>query len=482
MSVSVGIGDNLWGLIACHGTGPNLVPYEMREACKHIAASLTQQIETIEALNRSQEAERLATRREDLLANLAQSESLELELKRRLQELVQIVPSSGVIVCDGGTLALEGATPSAEQCRALCDWARQHDNTPPYSTDALPAEFGAAASYVSLGSGLLAITAGAEDPLDILWLRPEYPETIEWAGHPHKEAAEGDLAGELTPRKSFTTWRQSVSGKSQPWTWPEIEAAQRLREGIERIRSRQRLNSLQAKVIHMSRVNAMGTMASAIAHELNQPLTVVRNYVSGLSRMLQMQPDADPEFSDILRRVGEQALRAGEIVRHLRQLVAGGQVELEPLSMRELVENACSLALLDAPRLGVAAVVAIEDDSRVLADSIQIQQVLLNLMRNAIEAMSALEPGRERKLTVGCVRTGEGFVEVSVSDTGPGLSDEVRERLFSAFNSSKEGGLGIGLSICRTIVEAHGGKIWADDTDGGGATFRFTLQEALEHA
>lgn len=482
MSVSILLGDTLWGLIVCHGTAPKLVPYEMREACKHLAASLTQQIETVSAREASREAERLASQREDLLAALAQSETVEVELKRSLPALERLIPSSGVIVCYGGTLAVHGVGPSAEQCRSLCDWTRRHDATIPYSSVALSSELGSAKPYAAVASGVLAITAGAEDPLDIIWLRPEYLETIDWAGKPDEKTAPGEQAGMLTPRLSFETWRVSVAGKSKPWTGPEIEAAQRLREGIERIRSRQHLNSLQAKVIHMSRVNAMGTMASAIAHELNQPLTIVRNYASGLSRMLEMRVDADPELLDVLGRVAEQALRAGEIVRHLRQLVSRGEVAMEPHRIRQLVASACSIALLDAPRLRVTAVVAIEGDAQVLVDAIQIQQVLLNLLKNAVEAMSTLEPARERKLTISSSRGAEGLVQVSVSDTGPGLPEDIRERLFSAFNSSKKDGLGIGLSICRTIVEAHGGKIWVDDSARSGATFHFTVQEALERA
>lgn len=482
MSVSILLGDTLWGLIACHGTGPMLVPYEMREACKHLAGALAQQIETIVTRDASAEAERLTRLREDLLATLAQSDSVEVELKRSLPAVAGVIPSSGVIVCYGGTLAVHGATPSPEECRALCDWTRRRDATIPYSSNALSEELSAAEPYAAVASGALAITAGAENPLDMIWLRSEYPETIEWAGRPEKQSAASEQPGILTPRLSFETWRVSVEGKSEPWTESEIEAAQRLREGIERIRSRQRLASLQAKVIHMSRVNAMGTMASAIAHELNQPLTIVRNYASGLSRMLEMRGDGDPELADILGRVAEQALRAGEIVRHLRQLVSRGEVALEPQSIRQLVESACSIALLDAPRLHVTAAIAIEDDTKVLVDAIQIQQVLLNLLRNAVEAMSTLEPEKERKLTISSSRVAEGFVKVSVSDTGPGISEDVRERLFSAFNSGKKDGLGIGLSICRTIVEAHGGKIWLDDFACGGTTFHFTVQEALQHA
>lgn len=481
MSVSIVRGKELWGMIVCHGRRPVPVPYEMREACKHLAASLSQQIESILLKRRARETRQLASRREDVLAQLAAADTVEAELKRRLPEILALVSAHGVVVCHRGVIATSGLAPSESEAAALCAWARRQDGVMPYSTDRLSQAFAPAREYADRASGLLAITAGAADPIVIMWLRPEYPETIEWAGNPHDESSDGPPSKALTPRRSFAIWLESVKGRAEPWTASEVDAVQRLRDGIERIRGRQRLNSLQAEVIHMSRVNAMGTMAAAIAHELNQPLTIIRNYTAGLAHMIEKRSNPDPEISDILNRVSDQALRAGEIIRHLREMVAGGESSMSPTLVQEVVETACSIALLDAPQLVVSSELSVPNGLKVLADSVQVQQVIVNLVGNALDALESLEEGRPRKLTITASRLPPGFVRLTVWDSGEGLTEGVRDKLFSAFNGSKVDGLGIGLSICRTIVEAHGGKIWVDEPEGGGTAFSFTLQEASDH-
>jgi two-component system sensor kinase FixL len=235
----------------------------------------------------------------------------------------------------------------------------------------------------------------------------------------------------------------------------------------------------------MSRFTALGEMASTLAHEINQPLTAITNYLKGCRRILErMEGDTVPMLRDAVNEAGEQALRAGQVIRHLREFVARGESERHIENLPKLIEEASALSLVGAKEQGVR--VTFEFDPRtpfVLADRIQIQQVLLNLIRNALEAMQETE---HRELKVATRTVDEGHVELSVADTGPGLAPEVAAQLFQPFVTTKKHGMGVGLSICRTIVEAHGGKIWADSNQGVGTTFRFTLRsvgrEEMAHA
>ncbi len=247
-----------------------------------------------------------------------------------------------------------------------------------------------------------------------------------------------------------------------------------IRDLTEKHRAEARIEDLRSGLVHAARVSAMGTMASTLAHELNQPITAVVNYVEGI-RDLLAEPHADdlPMIRDALTDTVNEAMRAGQIVRRLREFVAKGEVEKKVEDLPTLVEDAAKLALIGAREKGITANFALDPRvPTILADRVQIQQVLINLMRNAVDAM-AMSP--ERRLSVSSSPDDGAMVRVTVSDTGPGLPAEIRSDLFRAFNSTKDEGMGLGLSICRTIVEAHGGRIWLETAPGAGATFHFTL-------
>jgi two-component system, LuxR family, sensor kinase FixL len=247
-----------------------------------------------------------------------------------------------------------------------------------------------------------------------------------------------------------------------------------IRDLTERQETEARLQELQSELVHISRLTAMGEMASALAHELNQPLSAIANYMKGARRLLDGRSDESAAtVRDAIDKAGEQALRAGQIIRRLRDFVARGENERRVEDVRKLVEEASALALVGAKDTGVRVRFDFTPHiGLVLADKVQIQQVLLNLMRNAIEAMETTE---RRELAVSTAPAKDKMLQISVADTGSGLAPEISAQLFQPFVTTKRQGMGVGLSISRTIVEAHGGSIAVRPNSGGGTVFSFTL-------
>jgi signal transduction histidine kinase len=245
-----------------------------------------------------------------------------------------------------------------------------------------------------------------------------------------------------------------------------LEAERREREA--------RLRQMQSELIHVSRVNEMGTMVWALAHELNQPLTAVGNYIRAGQMLLERGETAKVQTA--LERAGAQSVRAGQIIQRLRAFVKNGETERRVEDLREAIEEARALAIMGWGQRAVSVEVRLDPElPSALIDKIQIQQVLLNLMRNAMEAMA--ESAR-REIVISATPSAGDMIEIRVSDSGPGLSAQVRDKLFQPFVTTKAHGMGVGLSICRSIVEAHGGRLWAAGNLGGGAMFCFTVAGA----
>ena len=250
-----------------------------------------------------------------------------------------------------------------------------------------------------------------------------------------------------------------------------------VRDLTEHQQTQARLQELQSELVHVSRLSAMGEMASALAHELNQPLSAISNYMKGSRRLLAGSTDANaPKIEAALDRAAEQAIRAGDIIRRLRNFVAREASEKRVESISKMVEEAGALGLTGAREQGVLLRFNLDPAyDLVLADRVQIQQVLVNLFRNALEAMAT---STHRELIAANTKAADDMIEIAVSDTGAGFAGDALSNLFQPFFTTKETGMGVGLSISRTIIETHGGRMWAETNKSGGATFRFTLPAA----
>lgn len=254
-----------------------------------------------------------------------------------------------------------------------------------------------------------------------------------------------------------------------------------IKDLTERQATERQLEELQSELARLSRLTAMGEMASTLAHEINQPLSAIANYLQGCGRLVEgiEHPNAQ-KIGDALAETTKQTLRAGQIIRQLREFVARGETEKRRENINKLVEEASALALVGAREQGVKTVFHFDTGAGpVLVEKVQIQQVLLNLIRNAVEAMHDCE---RKELLVITALLADGRVEVAVSDTGCGLAEEILPRLFQPFVTTKPAGMGVGLSISKRIIEAHGGELWAEPNPGGGTQFRFTLDSAVEES
>ena len=309
---------------------------------------------------------------------------------------------------------------------------------------------------------------------------------------PYREAHDAHLARyrETGKKRVIGIGRVVVGRRKDGTTFParlsigEIELEQgRLFTGFlhditERQDIQRRAGILQQELMHASRLSAMGEMASGIAHELNQPLTAIMNYAKAARRHLgRTDPDPAP-IADLVDKAGRQAERAAEIIKRLRRFIKKDEIErrLEPINT--VVEEAAALALIGASDRNIELIFSLDDAlPPVLMDRIEVQQVVLNILRNAIEAF---EGTGERKIRISTRAAPAHQVEVDIRDNGPGLAPHVADDPFRPFQTTKADGMGIGLAISHTIIDAHGGRLWAENPPEGGAAFRFTLPVGSE--
>ena len=344
-------------------------------------------------------------------------------------------------------------------------------------------EHGMVQSFSSAAERLFGYTAGEAIGRNVMMLMPS----------PYRENHDSYMLRYLQTgeRRIIGIGRVVVGLRKDGSTFPmelavgEMKSGERryftgfIRDLTERQKTEARLQELQSELVHISRLTAMGEMASTLAHELNQPLSAITNYLKGSRRLLEGVTDERVEpMRDALEKATDQAMRAGQIIRRLRDFVSRGESERRVESITKLVEEASALALVGVKDRGIRVRFMFDPTvDLVLADRVQVQQVLLNLIRNAMDAM---ETATTRDLMITVASADENLAEISVSDTGSGISPDIADQLFTPFLTTKRHGMGVGLSISRTIVEAHGGRIWVEANPGGGTIFHFTLTAVNE--
>jgi two-component system sensor kinase FixL len=390
------------------------------------------------------EALRLSlSRAEAVLRRRAAAEKMALREARTGHELLASVvngTAEGIFVKDlDGRYVLVNRAALSPSCLGMEEWHVLGRQAP----DVLPAEI---ARQVEQADRDVLDRSGGTHTFDAVFTRGDGEiRVFSFTNTPWRDA-EGKLAGVVTVAHDVTDQRNAE----------------------------QRLRAVQADLLRATRLSAMGAMASGLAHELNQPLAAATNFLNAAARMLHCgtAEDEPPPARAAVAEAAQQLLRAGTIVRRLRDFVGRGEAELQSEDVALLIREACDVAHSDGATAGCTLTVQVGDAGAALVDRTQIQQVLLNLIRNAAEAMQGVSL---RRITVAAGRTAAGGVEITVADTGPGLAPGVADRLFQPFVSTKVNGMGIGLAICRTIVEGHGGRLSAEPQVGGGMLFRIVL-------
>jgi two-component system sensor kinase FixL len=309
---------------------------------------------------------------------------------------------------------------------------------------------------------------------------------------PYREEHDGYLANyqRTGKKKIIGIGREVVGRRKDGTTFPmylsvgesELNGA-RIFVGIvhdltDRTITARRVQDLQGELLHVSRLSAMGQMTAALAHELNQPLSAILNYINAARRTLSNVSDPQvSRASGLIDKAVAQTARAGQIIRQLRDFVEKRETSRAPANINLVIEEALVLASVNSADPNVRVTIQFEPNlPLVMIDKVQVQQVIVNLVRNSVEAMQAVAV---RNLKLATALSGEGIM-ITTSDSGPGLAPEVADRLFHPFVTTKEKGMGIGLSICHSIIEAHGGRIWAGAGEMGGAEFRILLPPASE--
>ncbi|MBC8128873.1 MAG: GAF domain-containing protein [Rhizobiaceae bacterium] len=493
LSISLIANGELWGLVACHHYGPLHLSWSRLRFCELLGG-------TISALLQSQE-NAVQLRHSIRAEKIAFAIEREARLGRPLAQVVLDHAGQLMAECDAqgmilklggrstgiGKLPPGGWSPS-DLSGALVDGISAFDQI--CGGGVADGATSTAPHGEIAGAAMLELSDDGEDWLVLF--REEFEHTIRWAGKPVKrETALGDGTVRLSPRGSFALWREERRGRSRPFTATDAEILRITRRALFAMNSLDRERAavaakaeaeaaemrMRLTLLDAARNRSLGELAAALAHELNQPLSAVSNYVNACRQELKNYGLAIPaHVSGLMQNAVTEASRAADLVRRLRDLIGSGEVAVEHADLHAVIRQGVDLAMAASQNVDATVRFRFDETLRpLLIDPVQIAQVILNLVRNSLTAM---RDRNQRVLTITTRVHGE-IAEVSVHDTGRGIDPSIHRTLFEPFRNSTTSGMGIGLSLCRSIVEAHGGKISVRPAEMG-TEFVFTLKLAEE--
>lgn len=473
LTISLIKDQKLWGLIACHHQTPKYIAYELRKACEFLGRVIFAELSTREETADYDYRMRLAYVQSQLIELMSQEEHFIDGLTHHQPNLLDLVNAQGAAICFGGQWTTVGKTPQEEDLNFLVQWLSKHVDEDLFVTDSLPQIYSDADKFKDIGSGLLAIPISKRNY--VLWFRPEVIQTVNWGGDPNKayEVKQSESGLRLCPRKSFELWKETVRLKSLPWKPVEVKAALELRKAIVNIVLKQ-ADELAQLAQDLERSNAeLKKFAYVASHDLQEPLNQVANYVQLLE--MRYQEDLDEDAREFIGFAVEGVSLMQTLID---DVLAYSKVDLRGIERKLTdVEIALQQALVNL-RGRIAehqAVITHDPLPTVMAEGTQLMQLFQNLIGNAIKFKQKTVTPR---IHIGAQRLEDAWL-FSVQDNGIGIDPQFADRIFVIFQRlhtrDEYPGTGMGLAICKKIVECHRGRIWVESELGQGATFYFTI-------
>jgi chemotaxis family two-component system sensor kinase Cph1 len=474
LTISLIKDQKLWGIIACHHRTPKYVSYELRKACEFLGRVIFSELSTREETADYDYRMRLTHVQSSLVAQMSESDHFIDGLVQHQPSLLDLTDAQGAAISFAGEWTTLGRTPAIDDLDLLMQWLdRQIDGGEIFYTDSLPNLYPEAERFKDVASGLLAVPISKKSY--VLWFRPEVIQTVHWGGDPNKAFEvthqQGDV--KLCPRKSFALWKQTVHLKSLPWKGVEREAALELRKAIVNIVLKQ-ADELAQLAHDLARSNAeLKRFAYIASHDLQEPLNQVANYVQLLEMRYREHLDEDGEefINFVVEGVSLMQTLIDDVLAYSKADLQS--VEWKISNVETVVQQ--SLNNLRGRISDTHAIVTHAPLPTILADGMQLMQLFQNLIGNAIKFK---QPGQSPTIHISAQRQEEHWL-FSIKDNGIGIDPQFFDRIFVIFQRlhtrDEYPGTGMGLAICKKIVECHRGRIWVESQPGVGTTFYFTI-------